>query len=399
MIEELARHIKVLLAENDCVILPELGGFMAQYVPACHIPEENMFMPPCRKVTFNTQLSLNDGLLVQAYMQAYDTNYPKALGMMNEAVSALRNQLAQEGEAKLQGIGTLRVTLDSRVEFVPEDQEILSPALYGFSSFEMLPLSEIAAKKEPTVSEPEKKNAVVISINRQWLNTAVAAVVAIVLFFAWSAPVDNTYVEPENYAFLGDVRFFDNIRSQSVATSPVQTTIRSKAVAAAPTKHTKEVVAPKEEIITLKEEAEASDNQPALQAEQTTLQDQQAEQATSQDERAEQTVPEAEQAQPQEVKDAAALATQPEKVQKTVAPKSNKRYHIIVASATSKAEADKTLRYFESQGHPEVYTLGSEGRIRIVLQSFDNMSEATAKCNEVRNQELFSTAWVYVSRN
>ncbi len=389
MIEELARHIKALLAENDCVILPELGGFMAQYVPACHVPEENMFMPPCRKVTFNTQLSLNDGLLVQAYMQAYDINYPKALGMMNEAVSALRNQLAQEGEAKLQGIGTLRVTLDSRVEFVPEDQEILSPALYGFSAFEMLPLSEIATKKEPSISEPEKKNAVVISINRQWLNTAVAAVVAIVLFFAWSAPVDNTYVEPENYAFLGDVRFFDNIRSQSVATSPVQTTIRGKVIAAAPTKQAKEAVAPKEETIATKEETEASDNQSALQTEQV----------DTQDEQAEQTAPEAEQTESQEVKDDAALATQPEKVQETVAPKSNKRYHIIVASATSKAEADKTLRYFESQGHPEVYALGSEGRIRIVLQSFDNMSEATAKCNEMRNQELFSTAWVYVSRN
>ncbi len=379
MIDVLARHIKALLAENDCVILPEVGGFMAQYVPACHIPEENMFMPPCRKVTFNTQLSLNDGLLVQAYMQTYDINYPKALGMMNDAINALRNQLAQEGEAKLQGIGTLRMTLDSRVEFIPEEQEILSPALYGFSAFEMLPLSEIATKKEPTVSEPEKKNSVVISINRQWLNTAVAAVVAIVLFFAWSAPVDNTYVEPENYAFLGDVRFFDNIRSQSVATSPVLTTVQNEAVVTASAKQTKESAVLKEETIAPKDEVDASDNQSTLQTGQTTYRNAQAES--------------------HEMKYDVELTTQPEKAKETVAPKSNKRYHIIVASAANKTEADKTLRYFESQGHPEVYTLGSEGRIRIVLQSFDTMHEATAKCNEVRNEELFSTAWVYVSRN
>ena len=28
---ELARHIEILLLENDCVIVPELGGFIAHY--------------------------------------------------------------------------------------------------------------------------------------------------------------------------------------------------------------------------------------------------------------------------------------------------------------------------------------------------------------------------------
>ena len=30
---ELARHIEILLLENDCVIVPELGGFIAHYQP------------------------------------------------------------------------------------------------------------------------------------------------------------------------------------------------------------------------------------------------------------------------------------------------------------------------------------------------------------------------------
>ncbi len=352
MIEELARHIKALLADNDCVILPELGGFVIQHLSACHIPEENMFVPPCRKVAFNTQLSLNDGLLVQAYMQAYDTGYPKALRMVEAAVSALRDLLAQEGEAKLLGIGTLRVTLDSRIEFVPEDREIFSPALYGFCAFEMFPLSEVSTDKEVVTGKTKKKNAVVISINKRWINTAVAAVVAIVLFFAWSAPVDNTYIEPENYAFLGDVRVFDNIRSQSVATSPVRIPVCDKEAAAAPTKETKRVDA-------VKEDTKLPDSQPAL----------------------------------QETEDN--VTAEPE----VVAPKNGKRYHIIIASAANEAEAEKTVRLFKSQGHPEVSTIESDGRIRIVLQSFDNKDEAMARCNEARNQELFSGAWIYVSRN
>ena len=30
---ELARHIEILLLENDCVIIPDFGGFIAHYQP------------------------------------------------------------------------------------------------------------------------------------------------------------------------------------------------------------------------------------------------------------------------------------------------------------------------------------------------------------------------------
>ena len=43
---ELAQHIEVLLLENDCVIVPGLGGFVAHYTPAMRVAEENVFLPP-----------------------------------------------------------------------------------------------------------------------------------------------------------------------------------------------------------------------------------------------------------------------------------------------------------------------------------------------------------------
>ena len=38
---ELARHIEILLLENDCVIIPDFGGFIAHYQPAVQF--ENKF--------------------------------------------------------------------------------------------------------------------------------------------------------------------------------------------------------------------------------------------------------------------------------------------------------------------------------------------------------------------
>ena len=86
---ELSRHIEALLLEHDCVIVPGLGGFVTQYVPACRLPDEVLFLPPHRTVGFNAELTLNDGLLVQSYMQAYDTSYPETVRMIEEAVGLI----------------------------------------------------------------------------------------------------------------------------------------------------------------------------------------------------------------------------------------------------------------------------------------------------------------------
>ena len=41
---ELAQHIEALLLENDCVIVPGLGGFVAHYASATRVKEENIFI-------------------------------------------------------------------------------------------------------------------------------------------------------------------------------------------------------------------------------------------------------------------------------------------------------------------------------------------------------------------
>ena len=38
---ELARHIASLLLENDCVIVPDFGGFIAHYDPAKQVNEDS----------------------------------------------------------------------------------------------------------------------------------------------------------------------------------------------------------------------------------------------------------------------------------------------------------------------------------------------------------------------
>ena len=63
---ELTKHLEHLLFENECVIVPELGGFIAHHQPAHYEEAEGIFLPPMRTVGFNPLLMMNDGMLVQS---------------------------------------------------------------------------------------------------------------------------------------------------------------------------------------------------------------------------------------------------------------------------------------------------------------------------------------------
>ena len=81
---KLDRHIEILLLENDCVIVPGLGGFVAHHVSARYDEQDGLFLPPYRTLGFNAQLRMNDSLLVQSYVDAYELSYPEALAQIEK---------------------------------------------------------------------------------------------------------------------------------------------------------------------------------------------------------------------------------------------------------------------------------------------------------------------------
>lgn len=197
---ELSRHIEALLLEHDCVIVPGLGGFVTQYVSASRVEEERLFLPPHRTVGFNAELTLNDGLLVQSYMQAYDASYPESVRMIEEAVADLKCELLEKGRMELKGIGTLMLNLGGTYNFEPNEAGVLSPEMYGLSSFEMesrrrVPAGDSgeAARVEMDEAPSEKqKKSYTLSLNKEFCNYVAAAVVAVVFYFLWATPIGNT---------------------------------------------------------------------------------------------------------------------------------------------------------------------------------------------------------------
>ena len=52
---------------------------MAHYCEAHYDIRDNSFLPPTRSIGFNPQLKINDSLLAQSYVEAYDISYPEAV--------------------------------------------------------------------------------------------------------------------------------------------------------------------------------------------------------------------------------------------------------------------------------------------------------------------------------
>lgn len=133
---KLDRHIEILLLENDCVIVPGLGGFVAHRIPARYDEQDGLFLPPYRTLGFNAQLRMNDSLLVQSYVDAYDLSYPEALQQIENEVEEIYQALGEEGVFELNDLGSLSRNSDGNLAFEPFESGILTPLYYGLSSYE-----------------------------------------------------------------------------------------------------------------------------------------------------------------------------------------------------------------------------------------------------------------------
>lgn len=178
---------------------------MAHHVDARYDESDGSFLPPLRTLGFNPQLKLNDSLLVHSYIEAYDISYPEALRRIEAEVRELRQHLEADRQYELNDIGILRINDEGKLEFEPCEAGILTPQLYGLSSFEM-PRLQKEQPKVAAVSQPAgtiqttahgDSGADAITIKLSWLRNLVAAAAAIIAFFMIGTPVttDNRMLQ------------------------------------------------------------------------------------------------------------------------------------------------------------------------------------------------------------
>lgn len=216
---------------NDCVIVPDFGGFMAHHIDARKDDGDGSFLPPIRSIGFNPKLKLNDSLLAQSYVEAYDISYPEAVMRIEDEVRELRQRIDADGKYEFTDIGTICLNADGNYEFTPCEAGIISPKLYGLGSFRMKTLQEIKAamqaklmataggdERQPqavdgqqTESRRDRHSARIIAI---WRNVAVACI-AIIFFLLLPSPLVNSTQMAGNHI---DTGLLDRIMPKDITT-------------------------------------------------------------------------------------------------------------------------------------------------------------------------------------
>ena len=379
---ELAQHIEVLLLENDCVIVPGLGGFVAHYTPAMRVAEENVFLPPTRIIGFNPQLKMNDGLLVQSYMAVYDTDFSDATRIVEKEVAHIFTALHEEGKVDLPNIGELRYSIHGIYDFVPYDHKITTPYLYGLDSFEMQELAEL---KKPSMEKtirysvpvvPEdKKRRFEIKFNRSYLSNAVAMIAVVALFFFLSTPIENTEVVEGNYAQLLPNELFEMIEKESLAINPIVVSRKADTPKASAQKNTGQKAKKKVVPVAVREVKVGQAN-----AQNAPVVSQPKQQAA-------------------EVSSSTSVTTKSE-IQKTtagtVAPSlvSAQKYHVIIASVGTEKDAEAMAKQLIEKGYPHAKAIVGDGKMRVSIESCGTETEAYQALNRVRQNETYKNAWV-----
>lgn len=379
---ELAQHIEVLLLENDCVIVPGLGGFVAHYTPAMRVAEENVFLPPTRIIGFNPQLKMNDGLLVQSYMAVYDTDFSDATRIVEKEVAYIFTALHEDGKVDLPNIGELRYSIHGIYDFAPYDHKITTPYLYGLDSFEMQELAELKKPymektirySVPVVLE-DKKRRVEIKFNRSYLSNAVAMIAVVALFFFLSTPIENTEVVEGNYAQLLPNELFEMIEKESLAINPIVVSRKADTPKTSAQKNTGQKAKKKVVPVAVREVKVGQAN--AQNAPVVSQPKQQAAEVSS-----------------------SASATIKSEVQKTtagtVAPSlvSAQKYHVIIASVGTEKDAEAMAKQLIEKGYPHAKAIVGDGKMRVSIESCGTETEAYQALNRVRQNETYKNAWV-----
>ncbi len=186
---------------------------MTHYINAHYDDSDKTFLPPTRTIGFNPQLTMNDSLLVQSYIEAYDISYPEALRRIEDEVNEIKQYLSNEGRYEMNDLGVLSMNENGVYTFEPCEAGILTPDLYGLNSVEFTKLADEEVKQVEFVKESvaveEPKPATVIrqtsvfdyddeeedertiSIRVSLLRNIAAACIAIIVFFAISTPLGN----------------------------------------------------------------------------------------------------------------------------------------------------------------------------------------------------------------
>ena len=171
-IDLLSKMVKELILDNDKVVLPGMGSFVAETVPSTFSDKGYTINPPYRRLYFRAKPDEGD-LLVSFYATSNGLDMAVADKIIREFVAELKSILYIRKAIAFPGLGRMRATKENAVFFVADEDLDIYPEGLGLEPISLKThqetKEEVAAavvelkaivEPEPPVMEREQPVAV-----------------------------------------------------------------------------------------------------------------------------------------------------------------------------------------------------------------------------------------------
>ena len=143
--------VKELILDNDRVVLPGLGCFVAEMVPATFSDKGYTINPPYRRLYFRAKSDPDEGL-VNFYASTNGLEKQVAARILGDFISELKTIIYNKKLVVLPGLGRLRATKENNIFFIADEDLDIYPAGFGLEPISL---------KTHKVGEQEVSEAVV----------------------------------------------------------------------------------------------------------------------------------------------------------------------------------------------------------------------------------------------
>jgi hypothetical protein len=159
---QISQYISELLFRYDCVVVPGFGAFLSERVSAKIDKSSGEFFPPCKRISFNTQLKSNDGLLANHISLVEEITYENAISKIKKQVDYAIESLENSETIEFPNIGSLTNSKKGKITFEPTNKNNFLKDSFGLSAF-----------ISPTVTRENKKlsNKPTIALKTKKQNT------------------------------------------------------------------------------------------------------------------------------------------------------------------------------------------------------------------------------------
>ena len=149
-IDLLSKMVKELILDNDRVVLPGLGCFVAEMVPSTFSDKGYTINPPYRRLYFRSRPDQGDAL-TRLYAEGNGVEMEIADKIINDFVAELKGVLFSKKTVIFPGLGRLRATKENAVFFVSDEDLDIYPAGFGLEPVSLKTHQESAAEVSAAV--------------------------------------------------------------------------------------------------------------------------------------------------------------------------------------------------------------------------------------------------------